>query len=61
MRLVFVRVMTVEQDSRLTRHRWESECNVGVAMTEGHFPGELAIVICCAVRLKELTTTMWWA
>ena len=39
-------VMKVEWDSRLTRHRWESECNVGMAMTYRHFPRKLW----CAVR-----------
>ena len=35
-------VMKVERDSRLTRHRLENECDVGVGMTYGHFPGDLS-------------------
>ena len=34
-------IMKVERDWRLTRHRWENECDVGVAMTYGHFPVDL--------------------
>ena len=46
-------VMNVEQ---LTPHRWENECDVGVAMTYGCFPDNLSgfVALCETERVTEL-------
>ena len=47
---VYATVMKVEQDSKLTRHRWESGHGNDVRVFSWK-----SIGICCAVRLKELS------